>query len=185
MVETEYKLLLTQQKYDDLMKQLVAKAPYKKKIQINYYYDTDNLDLYQIGNSLRTRQVDSVLKLQYKEDKEKKETGRTSVEHEVSVLYLPPIISASRFATIPLSYSEYNYIGNLVTERTEFDYYAVKIMLDKNMYLGRNDFEIEIEYSNIKHLYKVFTDLHLSLDAHNHMPGKYSRFIMCLDQFRN
>lgn len=183
MVETEYKLLLTQQRFDDLMKQLISKAPHKKKLQMNYYYDTANFDLYKIGNSLRIRQVGSVLKLQYKEDKEKKETGRTSVEHEVSVLSLPPIISASRFATIPLSYSEYNYIGNLVTERTEFDYYAAKIMLDKNMYLGRIDFEIEIEYTNIKHLYKIIEDLHLSLNEYNNMPGKYSRFIMCLDQF--
>lgn len=169
MKEQEYKFLVSKGTLDHLIKE-TAKTYFvldsHKRIQINYYYDTDDLKLLKQNVTLRARQTEYGLKLE-----EKSHSGSdltVSIENEYTMEQLSEKIDHHG--------CECKLKGVLVTERTEFILdEGLKIDFDKNYYLGICDCEIEIEFSeNKKEQAKMLCkDLGL-MNANTN--SKYSRF---------
>jgi uncharacterized protein YjbK len=68
---------------------------------------------------------------------------------------------------------ETNYIGFLLTERTTIKANKHTVFLDKNYYLGKVDYEIEIEAAHISDIPKMFLGDELETTS----SGKYTRFL--------
>ena len=94
-------------------------------------------------------------------------------------IFLPPSTVSFHTNSLPTSNEPvevYHYVGNLVTDRTDYFYKHSTISLDRNYYLGNYDNEIEIEFSDIVEA----NDMLLLLDIKElelNKVGKYSRFI--------
>lgn len=137
MIEIEKKSLITEKEYLFLYGKLQLIPNYKVIKQINYYYDTPNLDLFHKNETLRIRQIDHLLKLQYKCKKIDIGEIRETSEFSKNMKTIPKIIIINNFET--------NNVGNLFTERMTAKINNCTICLDKNIYFGSIDYELEIE----------------------------------------
>lgn len=139
--ERELKYLLSMDKFYSVIEQIRKMFPdiaIKDKLQINYYYDTDQYDLLHAGTTCRVRQSGAELRGQYKEHSV--DDIYRSQESEFQLCQLPSKIEKNGQTMF--------FQGQLVTHRKSYRISsAVKIECDVNMYLGNCDYEIEIEYS--------------------------------------
>ena len=204
--EKEIKVLLKKEEYEKIKEILINKyKDFKTYIQVNYYYDTAHYDLIKAGHTLRIRQKEDGLTLEYKSGKRIIDGVRVCDEYSEDMSELPMRIPFPEIKEIPCE-----YIGNLITERTDFkikeDFTRAKnqreesldfsevstkvkgnfiISLDKNFYLGETDYEIEIEFegeSESLGLENLLTEL--GIRNREVFLGKYSRFIHKLNQFK-
>lgn len=135
MLEREKKIMLTEHEYNVL----VAKNNNVPVItQRNYYFDTDDLIFNKKGITCRVRNINgkhiSTIKNHGLLD------GDASLEENVqqSNEFNPSVFRA-------LGLLEQ---GVLITNRRIlYKDYSCEIALDRNMYLGHTDFEIEVEYA--------------------------------------
>lgn len=135
MVERELKILLSAEEFTGLQMTMCKYA--KPKIQTNYYFDTETLSMNQKGVTCRIRFKDGVYKATVKSH-----NSDTSVSTEYdlgqSKEFNPNIFGVLGFCCY----------GNLSTERfTIFKNDELEMVLDRNNYLGKTDFELEIEYA--------------------------------------
>lgn len=139
--ERELKYLLPMDSFYnvvELIKKTFPDITTKEKLQINYYYDTDQYDLLRAGITCRVRQSGAELLGQYKEHSV--EDVHRSQENEFHLCQLPSKIEKDGRTMF--------FQGQLITHRKSYKISrAVKIECDVNMYLGSCDYEIEIEYS--------------------------------------
>jgi len=161
--EIEKKILLTKIEYERLLHNF-ADNLVKDTMQINHYYDTLDYTLLNNNDMLRIRQIDDNLELQFKYDKRTQNNVRIAKELRKKIGHLPKAISINGLHT--------NYIGYLLTERKsmEFDFYTA--FLDKNYYLGKVDYEIEIEANSISDMPKELFEIKFGVNC----SGKYTRF---------
>ena len=136
MLEYEKKILLTKDEYL-LLVALAGKRP-TKLIQKNYYFDTDDFAMNRKGVTCRIREKDGKFKATIKSHcVEKKDC---SFEYD---LHEKDSFNPNAFQTIGLSLQ-----GELVTERIILHKdSACEVVVDKNTYLGKTDYELEIEYA--------------------------------------
>jgi uncharacterized protein YjbK len=172
MKEIERKQLIAKEKYLDLTEFFTLKCVPDRKLQINYYYDTLDYQLLKENETLRIRQIEDKLKLEYKYNKTAIDNVRVCEEYSKALYELPLTIKNPLFTDKDDSYRN---IGFLITDRTNFDFGEMLVSLDKNYYLGTVDYEIEVETS-------VFSDLpdfmkELNFDFAISTISKYSRFI--------
>lgn len=165
--EIERKSIITKNEYENFIKYFFKKLESNYKLQINYYYDTDNFSLNKKGDTLRIRQINDSLKLEYKYNKKIIDDTRICKEVVKEVEYLPK--------TISINNTEYNQIGSLITDRTNYLYEEFVISLDKNYYLGIVDYEIEIESQSEDQLPDIVQKLDIKFFKES--DGKYTRFI--------
>ena len=139
--ERELKYLLPMDSFYNVVELIQKTFPditTKEKLQINYYYDTDQYDLLRAGITCRVRQSGAELLGQYKE--RSVDDVHRSQETEFQLCQLPLIIEKNGQTMF--------YQGQLATHRKSYKISnAVKIECDVNMYLGNCDYEIEIEDS--------------------------------------
>ncbi len=177
MIEKEYKYLVSYEDFKNTLYNLtnaLKNTNYEKKsiLQVNYYYDTLDLFLYKNNITYRIRQKDDRLQKQIKI----KESGN---KYQKAVEYNENIKSIKRTYTFIPNFNNENknlnieLIGNLITERESFLINDIRIDFDKNLYLGKCDYEIEIEFQDIIND-KIFS-LFEKFDINN--KGKYTRFI--------
>ena len=134
--ELEKKLLLTKEEYHFLMEKYGKNKAIN--MQINFYFDTDDLSMNSKGITCRIRLKDGVYKGTMKShlpDADK------SIEASIEVR---KGIFDNGFVDMHLKYQ-----GQLFTERCEIykDSFC-DIVLDKNHFLEGTDYELEIEYSS-------------------------------------
>ena len=167
MTEKEYerKAVIGREKYDMLLSYFTGRYPREDIFQINYYYDTPDFALYKSGETLRVRQIENGLKLQYKHNKKYSGNMRVSDEYSEKIDELPK--------TVTIRETETKNIGFMATERRNFDLGDCIVSLDKNYYLGIIDHEIEVESEKEHDLPDILKDLAFALDS----PGKYSRYV--------
>ncbi|MCI6583060.1 MAG: CYTH domain-containing protein [Oscillospiraceae bacterium] len=148
MKETEYKFLVDKDFFYsilEMIKENYTEADYSEKVQINYYYDTAERYLLDNHTTLRIRQTEDGLKLELKEAQQL--TGNdfsTCTEHTENIDAVRNDITLDRgkYAWIPFSLQ-----GNLVTHRTSIrPSDSLSIDFDVNFYLGKCDYEIEMEF---------------------------------------
>ena len=167
--EIERKYILSEDKYKSIIDLLSSEYKFDKVTQINYYYDTIDFQLFKNDETLRVRQKNDKLKLEYKYGKKIKDSIRTCLEFSKDIGALPKKIHNSK------SEDEYFNIGILVTERIDYKILDYIISLDKNYYLGYIDYEIEIESQNDFSLPDILCSINIVFSKNP--KGKYTRFI--------
>lgn len=136
MLEFEKKILLSRKEYTALLWTMGKDvAP---KIQTNYYFDTDDYAMNQKGITCRVRSKNGMYQAVVKShvrdisDCSVESTSEVQDEFDINV-----------FREMGLHIQ-----GSLVTERTIiYEDTFCKAVLDRNLYLGCIDYELEIEYS--------------------------------------
>ena len=180
MIEKELKIMLTADDYDRVESLLLSRYKTMQSfIQINYYYDSDDFTNIHSGNTLRIRQIDN-LSLEYKCRKISKDGIRESLEYRKEILHLPKEILLSEAFALNDN-TVYTYLGQLTTQRTNFVRDNSIISLDKNLYLGIADYELEIESESVDEIRRVEKSLDLGLPTN--AAGKYSRFYQQLQRW--
>ena len=140
--EVEYKYLVSKEQFDKYFALLVKKyGKATTKLQINYYYDTEDNALNKNDITVRVRQEHDRLKWQIKRHAAKRGALFSSDEYCGNLDFLPKIIKINGVE------DDLVLRGSLITERRTINFgIGGKLCFDYNMYLGANDYEIEVEY---------------------------------------
>ena len=170
MKEVEKKELISKEQYLACLAYLMKKQIGNRKLQVNYYYDTDDFRLYTNNETLRVRQIEDQLKLEYKHNKTIENNVRTCDEYTQALDSLPSSIDNDA-----LNIHNCKYIGSLITERYDFKLNNSIISLDKNYYLGTLDYEIEIETEDDFQGIDFINPLGFTFEKP--LVGKYQRFV--------
>lgn len=144
MLEREYKRLLTPDEHRLLLRclSLPTFAAQERLLQVNYYYDMPDGSLNRRGVTVRIRQAGD--RLQGTVKRHRYADGvMHSLEEDFPVTRLPVRLSCGGQLLV--------LRGQLVTERRRVRLdRGVELMLDENFYLGRRDFELELEFTEPK-----------------------------------
>lgn len=178
LIEKEAKGLIPQAEYI-LQKE---KTWDKKLIQINFYYTNDQLKEKHPDVHIRIRCIGEDMYLQIKVKTNQEHNFRECNEYE---LVMPDIPNQIDEETLKRTWGNYSFgnvklIGFLVTERSIKNVENAKIMLDRNVYNGKEDYEIEIECDSIE----IARQTIIALGLENKMRlshGKYERFCKTLN----
>ena len=172
MKETEFerKRLLSREEYEGLKAKLGGFPT--EVLQINYYYDTQNMLLHKSGITLRLRRMPYDLRLELKRHRRFDGNVRVCDEFPAKLDAMPERISvALDCGTV----ADCRCLGSLVTRRLNYIGDGYVLSLDDSFYLGCEDFEIEVETllgapepDFVKALGLTFPD---------NTPGKYTRFL--------
>ena len=185
MIEQEIKSIISESLLLKYKKILDGLTPHKRILQINYYFDSPDFRLNSLGNTLRIRQKENQLILQYKYEKQYTGIQKTCKEFEVELQRFPSHISSNDFPSDTIdSDSLYKFAGNLITERLDYIYAETNISLDKSYYLGKCDYEIEIEFQDYNKAEAILKLLSIE-KIESHEMGKYNRFVKELQRLED
>lgn len=160
MIECEWKYMLTEIQYETLLDFFKSNLKFKCEdyIQKNHYYDTRSMDLHKQGITVRVRQKNGTFTGTVKKhfyDGISKETDFDIDNIPDSLIYKNMIL---------------NRIGQLITHRTVIHIdKLMKICLDMNIYCGKADYEMEVEFVNEKLYQRYFVKTKTA--------NKYERFV--------
>lgn len=136
MIEFEKKILLTAMEYGTLFAALTLQG--KISTQINHYYDTADLSGNKNGITYRIREKGTQFQATIKQhhlrgtDDSCEISGNVSNAHDISFFNIPALL----------------YQGTLTTQRLRVKMDEnIELALDKNIYLGHCDYELEMEYA--------------------------------------
>src|SRR5699024_8142218 len=141
-LEIEYKVLLSEDKFKELLNNL--NFPSNSVTQINYYFETPDLKLKQINSALRIREKNSHYIVTLKEHHKKgilENTFQQAIKN--NILFAPNC--SKQLQKNNISLDTIKYIGSLITERYEFKDNNLIYVLDKSFYNNKVDYELEIE----------------------------------------
>ena len=151
-LEIEFKNLLTAKEHDTLYNTFF-KAEEKQSL-LNYYIDTENLDLRKNTLLLRIRVTSGKQMMTLKAPTEKGILEfNAEVDYDLKTVErlshddLPEIIT-HELKTRNIDVDELIIYGSLATERFETDYKDGLLVLDRSSFLDTNDFEIEYEVTD-------------------------------------
>ena len=134
MLEYEKKVLLTKEEYEVLADQCKRMAV---ETQTNYYFDTDDFYMNRKGITCRVR----VKNGKYKTTIKNHDTQGLNCSVEEN-LYEGEELNVKVFGALGMYFQ-----GELITTRTIlYKDDCCEIVLDRNTYLGYEDFELEVEY---------------------------------------
>ena len=179
MKEYEVKRMLSKEEYIAFVERFSKDNIANRYIQINYYYDTDDLRLFNSFETLRIRQIDSKLNIEYKYNRKSEGSTKICDEYSKEVDTLPYCLLNPVQDT---GYVYYN-IGNLITERTDYLIDGYKVSIDKNYYIGTVDYEIEIESDSVIDTNEIYDKF--GIEFGDKVTGKYARFINKLKEFNS
>jgi len=139
MTEFEKKMILTKDEYEYLLEFFDKLSPLNKNQsvkQINYYFDTDDLEMNRQNITCRVRLKDGRYKGTMKHHFfETDRSTEEKIEHFID-------LDHNEFTNMGM-----RLFGHMETERrTIMEDSDYKVVLDKNKYLDDVDYELEIEY---------------------------------------
>ncbi len=149
MKETEYKFLVDRSTFYEIMgkvKEKYSNIHPVDKVQINYYYDSNDQYLFTNHTTLRVRQIETELTLEMKESIPSADEFNVSNETEWKIDAITPEITlnSGKHAWIPFQLQ-----GNLVTRRVSIKpTESLSIDFDTSCYFGKCDYEIEMEFKD-------------------------------------
>lgn len=175
MLETELKALLTKYQYQTLL----TMFDYTKEVtQTNSYYISPDNALKSQGITFRIRTIGDIHTAQIKKHINKQGGLQVSEEREFKIDDIPPEFTEEEVYLYTGIKTTASLIGELTTLRMSCMFCdGVEICLDKSTYLGKTDYEIEVEYTSpvpdklINELGKI------DITFNSPTPGKYSRFL--------
>ena len=182
MIENEYKIMLTKKEFFYLKRKLKKCT---RIVQRNYYYDTYNLLLYESDVTLRVREINGNLKLQYKSKPLIKNKIYTREEKEKTINRVPFQIE-NDFSEMQTPINNFYCIGNMLTIRYKEIINGLEICIDENHYLGITDYELELESPNTELIEKWLNKIQSVVNV-NTKPAKpkYNRWINEYKKFKN
>ena len=140
MIEREFKWMLDKKSYDRmcLITQDIGLDGAERRVQVNYYYDTADMKYRKNGVTVRIRQEGELLRCTVKH-RLKESEGGINFEEDYKTDTLP--------AHIKMRGDLLDFKGQLVTERRSVILSdGISLSLDKSLYLGAVDYEMELEY---------------------------------------
>ena len=186
MCEYEYKWLVSKEVYNKLLNIFENIVPNKtQSTQINYYYDTNKYNFKNQNTTVRVRYKNGILLATVK----KHIVGAESEETSWQLNDLPNTLVVDGITT--------HLLGEMMTLRTNFiTDKEIIVSFDQNTYLGKTDYEIELEFSesSISEAFewKEMIDLLLDVYPSNHNTNRSTRVsksdryiqekIMCKDR---
>ena len=145
MLETELKCMLSEETYLELEKMFAWDWV---KEQTNHYYTDPLNELKKHGITLRVRTKDGISKIQVKTHKNAGSPLQICEEAEYDTESVPESFTAETVKEMTGSAVPASRLGSLTTLRHSLMYCdGVEICLDKNDFLDKTDYEIEIEYT--------------------------------------
>ncbi|MFA7503036.1 MAG: CYTH domain-containing protein [Anaerovoracaceae bacterium] len=194
-LEIEYKAMLTQERYEELLEQFSKFANLEASYtQTNYYFDTGDHLLINQGVTVRLRNIGDSWEFQVKIPNES--TGQFNSQTEY-VSEVPGLLASDFIHNGIVKYNQLlkniailegvdveglQVIGKLETIRQDFCFYTDTISLDKNSYLDVVDYELEWETTN--HHYVLYMFEHFKLEPTKNV-GKVTRFLDRLNRERS
>lgn len=175
MLEKEYKQLISKQTYLNLSNIF----EWDNKItQTNYYYMDKDAVLLDNKITVRIREIDNLLKLQIKVPQNINRGLHEKIEYEKVVSDIPNELD-NLFVNncIQKNLSKLELIGKMTTHRNILQYKDDLICLDRSIFLGKTDYEIEVE---VNHLMNPNLKLKLkgfNIDFNELTDGKMTRFL--------
>ena len=154
-MEYEARVMINEEQYINIRKHyLNSKYPKEEIINENFYFDTEDLKLTSSHKVLRMRKINNskyelTLKI-------KGENGDIEINHKLtdkekddllenSIISYSPILNKLKESNIDPS--SIRYITNLKTERLEVRLEYCLLIIDKNYYRNKIDFNLEVESS--------------------------------------
>ena len=136
MLEFEKKIMLTEQEYNLLTTYKVKNT--QSRIQTNYYFDTDDFDMNKKDITCRVRSENGKFKSIIK--------SHVGVNSDCSIE--SDVAFKDEFDPSAFSNMGLHMQGALITERMVlYKNECCEMVLDRNIYLGMSDFELEVEYT--------------------------------------
>ncbi len=178
MLETELKCIIDERTYIRLSE--LFKWDWIKE-QVNSYYTDSKNELKRNGITFRIREKDSAKKIQIKTHKGPAGPLQICEEQEYDTDTIPESFGADEVKKLTGISADVFLLGSLTTLRHSLMFCdGVEICLDKNDYLDKTDYEIEIEYT--KPIPKELTELLNSegVEFTERSVGKCSRFMIRL-----
>lgn len=163
-IEIEFKNILTQQEYVELLHVFNIQAS-QFFTQENHYFDTADFALKDNGAALRIRQKKDHYEMTLKQPAEVgllETNQRLSKEAAVQIIQDGKIPSGQIegiLTKMGISLSNLKYFGSLTTKRVEFEYKQGLLVLDHSYYLNSEDYEMEYEVGNFSNGKVIFTEL--------------------------
>lgn len=141
-LEIEFKCLINKEQYESLLKEFNIK-PQDIKEQINYYFDTKDLELRKKHIMCRIRQNGE----QYKITVKTKNENNDNVENHyfLTTNEGKEMIKNGMDGKYANTSSFLSNVATLKTERVSFPYEGGKLFFDKSTYGKITDYEIEYE----------------------------------------
>lgn len=186
--EVEIKILLDQEQFERVFAYAKTVGG-KTTVQTNYYYDTADELFCNRGMTLRIREKAGKFVLTLKKKVAKWKNGAASEEYHFGVetppkelvfSSVPQLLERLEKEDMPLPQSVF-CSGSLVTERTRFTIpvFDLSVELDRSLYLGQTDFELECELSERSQEEAVlkFLDAKFGIRPLKKVCGKYHRFL--------
>lgn len=135
MLEYEKKIMLTADEYLSII-MMCKHSPIET--QTNYYFDNDDLSMNKKGITCRIRAKDG----KYKATVKNHSTEHPDCSVEVD------LVEKTEFDPQIFNVLGLHHQGKLVTDRVVMHKDSTcEMVLDRNVYLGHTDFELEVEYS--------------------------------------
>ena len=154
-MEYEARVMINEEQYINIRKHyLNSKYPKEEIINENFYFDTEDLKLTSSHKVLRMRKINNSkyeLTLKIKGEKGDIEINHKLTDNEKddllenSIISYPPILDKLKESNIDPS--SIRYITNLKTERLEVRLEYCLLVIDKNYYRNKIDFNLEVESS--------------------------------------
>lgn len=150
-IEIEAKVLLQKEDYDKLV---VLFKDYRPYTQTNYYIDNDEGLLRKEGLALRIRERDGLYEMTLKTplsqgllEKNCVWTAKTFKSFSEGGAF--PEGDIKRFLTMmDIDTDTLHIKTSLTTKRIDAPYEGGKLSIDENHYLGKIDYEVELEHNN-------------------------------------
>ncbi|TWT27992.1 CYTH domain-containing protein [Planomicrobium sp. CPCC 101110] len=160
-LEIEFKNMLTQEKYEELLS-FFKFQPSDAVTQENQYFDTSDFQLKEKGCALRIRKksdrFECTMKIPAPE-------GNLEITDLLTTQEARHIRQAVSFAATEvlhalnekgIDWKALRPIGTLTTRRIEFEYHGGLLVLDHSLYNGQEDFEVEYEVTDAASGQQIF-----------------------------
>ena len=180
MIENEFKIMLTSGQYEEIH-EMYSECWDRELEQVNYYYDTPELEMSDRHITVRVRKINDDYFLQVKLPAESAGNGAVSrVELEKRLTGLPKTISGADLTELSgFQAPEVFLLGELTTRRSVRLLDGAEIDLDKSTYFGRTDYELEVEYTDEAAAKDILDTIRsrVSFDMIAPTSGKIRRFL--------
>lgn len=164
-VEIESKILIDEKEYKKLGEKLGFNAPY---LQTNWYIDSDDriLENNTIRLGMRIRNVNGEFILSLKAPMAE---GKLEKDQLLSVSEADNMIQKNIFPEgeikdfvseyLDIDVSKLKTLAKMETERRRCTYGNVRLALDRNTYLGKTDYELEVDADSIEKAQEVAKEI--------------------------
>ncbi len=155
-LEYEARVMITENQYSQIVKSY-ADAKHKECTNTNHYFDYANLYLTDNGMVLRVRNINDKkyeLTLKIKGENGDKEINHPLTSKETQYILetniIPDCNVKDELSKRNIDLSKLTQVTNLKTERIEICYPEYLLVIDKNYYRNKVDFNIEVESTSKK-----------------------------------